>query len=167
MRYLPAFLLLSPVLCLAQSSDVAAPSKPEISELLAKAEEKVTSFEEAVKAVRPDLENQQTDLLSKDVNAATSAHRTIAGLQHNGPSAYRLVTLISNLDDITLNASKTGTVVILVRNGKIDAETQAKLTLLWTAQNTCSDISELLLHATLRLIQSQEDRLAHLTAETH
>jgi len=161
MRCLVPAIVLLPILCSAQEAKPAAPSKEEISELVAKAEEKVTSFEDAVKHVRPVLESQQTDLLSKDTGVAENAHKLIRGLQRNGPSAYALVALIATLDDISLNASRTATLVIMGGPSQINAEMQARLTMLWNAQNSCSDISELILHATLRLIQSEESTLNH------
>ena len=165
MRYLKAIFLILPLCGHAQASKPSAPSREEISELIAKAEEKVGSFEDAVRRVKPILESQQTDLLSKDTGTAENAHRLIRGLQRNGPSAYSLVALIATLDDISLNASRTATLVIMSRPNDIDGETQGKLTLLWNAQNSCSDISELILHATLRLIQSEENMLDRLSTE--
>lgn len=156
MRYLTVILLFLPVCCPAQPNKPTAPSREEISELVAKAEEKVSSFEDAVRHVKPILESQQTDLLGKDAKAAEKAHKLIRGLQQNNPSAYALVALIATLDDISLDASRTATLVIMTGLNKIDAETQGRLTLLWNAQNSCSDISELILHATLRLIEVEE-----------
>jgi hypothetical protein len=150
--------------CWAQTK-AEPPSKEEISELLAKADEKVTLFDEAVQRVKQDLEKQQPDLLRKDFNAATGAHRIIRGLQSDGPSAYGLVGLIATLDDVTLNAAKTATGLLLANNGTIKStETQAKLTLLWSAQNGVYDISELIMHATLRLVQVEEDLLGEITS---
>jgi len=165
MRPLIPALILFPIFCSAQDAKPTAPSREEISELVAKAEEKVTSFEDAVRHVKPVLESQQTDLLSKDRGVAENAHKLIRGLQKNGPSAYALVALIATLDDISLNASRTATLVIMSGPDKIDAEMQARLTMLWNAQNSCSDISELILHATLRLIEVEEGILDHLTAD--
>jgi hypothetical protein len=161
---IPAMILV-PILCSAQGTKPSAPSKEEISELVAKAAEKVNAFEDAVKQVKDILEGQPTDLLGKDTSAAENAHKLIRGLQRNGPSAYALVALIATLDDISLNASRTATLVIMSGPGKIDAETQARLTLLWNAQNSCSDISEMLLHATLRLIQVEEGILNSIPAD--
>lgn len=157
MRCLIPAIVLLPILCSAQGSQPAAPSKEEISELVAKAEEKVTSFEEALKSVKPVFQSEP-DLLKRNTNVAENAHKLIRALQRNGPSAYALVSLIATLDDISLDASKTATLVIMSKN-EIDSETQGKLTLLWNAQNSCSDISELILHATLRLIQTEEATL--------
>jgi hypothetical protein len=165
MRCLIPAIVLFPILASAQGVKPTAPSTEEISELVDKAEEKVTSFEDAVRRVKPVLESQQTDLLTKNTSAAENAHKLIRGLQRNGPSAYSLVALIATLDDISLNASRTATLVIMSKPNEIGAETQGRLTLLWNAQNSCSDISELILRATLRLIQSEESKLNRLADE--
>jgi hypothetical protein len=136
MRELAAILVLFPLLCAAQQTKATAPSKEEVSELLAKADEKVTAFEEALKQVRPDLEEQQPEMFKNYLNAAAVTHTLIKSLRSNGPSAYALVALITALDDVTLDASKTATMVLLTSNEGIkDARTQAKLTSLWSAQN--------------------------------
>ena len=156
-RFVSACVFLRSTTAQVSTDSEAMPSREEIAELLAKAEEKVTAFEQAVNPVRSDLEKQQPDILKRARNAATAAHTLIRGVRSNGPSAYGLVALITALDDVTLNAAKTATAILIMnRCGMDNAATRAKLVLLWESQNSLCDISELITHATLRLIQVEE-----------
>jgi len=154
--------------CLAQQPQTAElPSDAEINELVTKANEKVSAFETAIKLVRSDLDSQEdADLLKKDQTTAATAHEIIHALQKNGPTAYALVALISVLDDMALDSSKTA-LVLLIRQGLSKPQTQANLAILGQASTSCRDISELLLHATLRMIDVEEAVVRRITSEKH
>src|ERR1035441_5345871 len=64
------------------------PSKEEISELVAKADEKVSSFEEAVKHAKPYLDKINPKFAANYLDGASTEHTIIQKLQKNGPSAY-------------------------------------------------------------------------------
>jgi hypothetical protein len=88
-RGLPALLLLSISVVRAFSqTGMSMPSNDEILELLAKAEQKVSGFENAVKGVRPDLDKADPELSKKYVDAGAAAHVIILSIRKNGPSAY-------------------------------------------------------------------------------
>jgi hypothetical protein len=112
--------LLLSVFVLGQNKPVdqgSMPSKEEVSELVAKADEKVSSFEEAVKNAKPHLDKINPKLVTNYLDGASTAHTIIRNLQNNGPSAYGLVSLLATLDDLSLDAS-TASVQLL----RIDEE---------------------------------------------
>src|ERR1700733_4284400 len=107
MRALVVVLLLS-VFVLGQNKSVdqgSMPSKEEVSELIAKADEKVSSFEDAVKNAKPYLDRVNPKLVTNYLDGASAARTIIRNLQKNGPSAYGLVSLLATLDDLSLDAS--------------------------------------------------------------
>jgi hypothetical protein len=143
----------------------AMPSNDEISELLAKAEQKVTGFESAVRSVKPDLDKADPKLSKMYGDAASAARVIISSIRKNGPSAYALTSLVTTLDDLSLDAA-TATVQLLllrVQSGQTAATRLDFVIPLMTSKNECSDISELLMHATLRLIHKEEDVLQKLS----
>jgi hypothetical protein len=134
------------------------PSKEEVSELVTKADEKVSGFEEAVKNAKPHLDRINPKLTTNYMDAASTAHKIIRAMQKNGASAYSLVSLFATLDDLALNAS-TGSVQLLrtdeeqVTKGKQpDVGRLSSVILLNTAGTACNDIAELIMHATLRYV---------------
>jgi hypothetical protein len=93
-----AILLFVGFTCFAQNKSAdtmraTMPSKDEISELLSKADEKVSNFEQTMKAVKPALDITGSGLTSKGLDAASTAHSAIRAVQKNGPSGYGLVGL--------------------------------------------------------------------------
>jgi hypothetical protein len=77
------------------------PSKEEIAEVLAKADEKVSSFEAAIKAAKPRLDQLNPDYAKNDLEGAATAHELIAKTLKNGASAYALVGILITLDDLS------------------------------------------------------------------
>jgi hypothetical protein len=155
----------------ASSQQINMPSNAEIGELLSKADQKVTNFEEAVKQAKPHLDKINSRLSSNYLDAAATAHHLIDGTQKNGTSAYRLVGLLATLDDVSLDAANAS--VLLLRN---DEEQLAKgkqpgvaavssVVALSSAGTAVNDISELLMHATLRFIGAEEQLLGQLLDE--
>jgi hypothetical protein len=151
---LPIFLLTS-WSCFGQEM----PSKEEINELAAKANEKVTVFEQALERAKPFIDEAE---LKKYSEAASTAHMLIRTLQSNGPSAYRLVVLVITMDDLVIDARVIAsnlliTAVKVQAGGKtVPAPAISAVNALDEAASACTDIAELIGHATLRLISVEE-----------
>ena len=75
------------------------PSEKEFSELLAKADEKVSSFEAAVQNAKPGLDRINAKYARNYLGAAATAHSLISKTMKNGPTAYSLVGVLTTLDD--------------------------------------------------------------------
>jgi hypothetical protein len=150
------------------ADQTSMPSNEEISELIAKADEKVSSFEEAVKNAKPYLDKINPKLVTNYLDGASAAHTIIQSMKKNGPSSYGLVSLLATLDDLALNAA-TASVHLLrtdeedVMKGKQpDVGPLSSVLLLNTSSTACNDISELILHATLRYVRVEEQALVKL-----
>lgn len=171
MKVLLVLLLLSlPGFTQTKSADdfSSMPSKEEISELLSKANEKTTAFEEAVKRAKPYLDRIDAKLAANYLDGASTAHLLIESTQKNGASAYRLVGILATLDDLSRNASN-GSVELLrtdeehvAKGNRPDIGVLSSVILLNTAGTGCYDISELLMHATMRFVNVEEQALAKL-----
>lgn len=163
---MPALLLLfvSAVPALSQTG-ASLPSNDEIFELLAKAEEKVSGFETAVKSVKPNLDKADPKLSTMYLDAASAAHVVIVSIRKNGPSAYSLTSLVTTLDDLSLDAATATVQMLLLRiqTGQTGTTKLDFIIPLMTSKNECYDISELLMHATLRYIHAEEDVLEKLS----
>jgi len=145
------------------------PSKDEILELLNKADEKVSGFENAIKIVKSDLDKADPKLSTNYLDGAATAHLMIRAMKHNGPSGYGLVGLMATMDDLSLDAATAGvqlSVQIAVRaQDQTKADVFTPVILLMTSKNECNDISELIMHATLRYIRTEEEALTKLLAK--
>jgi hypothetical protein len=134
---LPALLLLSISAVRAFSqTGTSMPSNDEILELLAKAEQKVSGFENAVKGVKPDLDKADPELSKTYVDAGAAAHVIILSIRKNGPSAYSLMSLVTTLDDLSLDAS-TATIQLLllrIQSGQTAASTLGFIVPLMTSK---------------------------------
>ena len=170
MKTLVVVLLLS-VFVWGQNKPVdqgSMPSTEEVSELVAKADEKVSSFEEAVKNAKPYLDKIEPKFTTNYLGGASTAHTIIRNLQKNGPSAYGLVSLLATLDDLSLDASAASVQLLRtdeehVTNGKRpDVGSLSSVILLGNAGTACNDIAELVMHATLRFVDVEEKILDKL-----
>jgi hypothetical protein len=163
---LPVLLLLSlsavPAFC---QTGTSIPSNDEILELVAKAEQKVSGFENAVKSVKPDLDKVDPKLSTTYAEAGGAAHAIIFSVRKSGPSAYNLMGLVTALDDLSLDAATASIELLLLRvqSGQTAASSLGFLVPLMTSKNECYDISELIMHATLRYIHAEEDVLEKLS----
>jgi hypothetical protein len=143
--------------CWPQNSDV--PSKEEITELVQKADEKVTNFEAANESAKTLVSDS---VFQKGREAASTAHTIISAVKKNGPSAYALVGLIVTLDDVSLNAANGAqgisrrAMADAVSGKTVSLNALAAADALNVAQSSLTDISELITHATLRLIKAEE-----------
>jgi hypothetical protein len=156
-----AFLLCG--LAFAQQS-IEFPSTNEINDLLRKADEKVSAHEKVIKNAKPYLERIGSKVSSNDLDAAADAHTLIKGMLTGGASAYGLVALVATLDDLSLNAARGTTDLLRLEIKEPSEELGGLLLLLSSSATECNDISELLLHSTLRFISAEETILAKLTA---
>jgi hypothetical protein len=144
------------------------PSKAEISELLNKANEKISAFEEAVRRAKPYLDKVGPKLSVNYLDAASTAHLLIESTQKNGPSTYALVGILSTMDDLSLDAANACVRLLQadeeqVTKGKApDAGALGSVVLLTNAGGACNDIAELIMHATMRLIRVEEELLQKL-----
>ena len=141
------------------------PSEREFSELLAKADEKVSAFEAAVKNAKPHLDKINAKYATNYLDAAATAHELISQTLKNGSSAYKLVGVLTTLDDLSLDAA-SGNVLLLsadATKGRLpDAATGSAVLALSTTGTACNDIAELIFHATMRLIAAEETALNKL-----
>jgi hypothetical protein len=147
------------------------PSTSEFGELVGKADQKVAMFEQAVKIAKPHLDNANPKLSANYLDGASTAHDIIKAIQKNGPSAYALVLLITTLDDLSLDAAKGSLTLLIVDEGRVakgqspDSGAQTSVLSLSNAGDGCTDIAELLMHATARFIQAEEEILGKLLPE--
>jgi hypothetical protein len=105
----------------------------------------------------------------KGIELSGQADSAIAAVRKNGSSAYALVGLVIILDDMSLNATRAYAVTMVVALGENRSDLKSHGTddfqNLAQAGKNCYDISELLLHPTLRLIAVEEQTLRELTAQ--
>jgi len=147
------------------------PSEAEIGELTAKATEKVDVFKKTLDSVKPYLDKADPSAYSKDMNAAENANMILGILKKNGPTGYGLVSLLTVLDDLDLDATQDSTAILIygtkaMTEGKQppDGMTAAVL-MLTSSASSFYDISELVMHATLRFVAGEEAILNQVFAE--
>jgi len=158
-------LLLISSAAFAQSS---MPSTEEINELVSKADEKVTAMEGAIKTAKPLMDRIDPAATKKDLEAASVAHLTIKAIKSKQADAYLLVSLLSILDDLDSDAATTSVELLanqsasLANGERPDPRIMGVLSLLSNARIGCRDISELVLHVTLRYVENEEMLLSKL-----
>jgi hypothetical protein len=147
------------------------PSEAEIGELTAKAAEKVEAFQKTLDSVKPFLDKADPSAYKKDLETINIARTILASLKKNGRSAYGLVGLLATLDDLDLVATQDSTEILLfgtraMADGRQppDGMTTAVL-MLTSAASSFHDISELVMHATLRFVAGEEAALAQIFAD--
>jgi hypothetical protein len=143
------------------------PSEAEIGELLDKASEFIANYQRAFTNAKPILSKAPSDFYDKKSDLPARANEVIASIKTNGSTAYRLVGLISMLDDMSLTASRASLQVAVLgikdsSESKVNAHWQTDMVAVAQAGQSCYDISELLLHATLRYIAVEEAALRTL-----
>jgi len=145
------------------------PSDEEIGELLDKATEYVQAYQRTFTNAKHTLDEAPTPgFLDKANQLCTQATTAISAIKKNGPSAFALVSLIAVLDDMSLNAARASSMSMIVgmREDKGDSANHAIQDFqdLAQAEKNCYDISELILHATLRYIAVEENALSRIFA---
>jgi hypothetical protein len=150
------------------------PSQEELSELLAKADENVSNFENAVRNAKPQLDKIDTKYATNYLDAASTAHLLIGATNKNGPSAYRLIGVLATLDDLSLDAASGSAFLLGADEDRVvskgaapDMGTRSDLLTLTAAGKACNDIAELLLHATLRFVNVEEQTLNMLIPKSN
>ena len=143
------------------------PSEEEIGELLNKANEYVKTYRETFTTTKRSLDKAPTPgYYEKGMELSTQASDVISAIKKNGSTAYALVGLIGVLDDMSLNAARASaaTMVVALGENKSNPKDNAMQDFIDLAQaeKNCYDISELLLHATLRYIAVEETALRTL-----
>jgi hypothetical protein len=144
------------------------PSTQEMLEILAKADEKVSSFEVAIKMAKPRLDKLNPDYAKNYLDGAATAHELISKSTKNGPSAWTLVAILVTLDDLTLSATKATLYLTAgynqdaIQGKQPDTILISTLGSLTAAGTACNDIAELLAHMTLRYINAEEQLLSTL-----
>lgn len=145
-------------------SGQSLPSEEEIGDLLNKASEYVQTYRQTFTNTKPSLDKAPTPgFFDKGIELSSQASGSIAAIKENGSSAYALVGLIAILDDMSLNAARASamTMILALEEDKTDPKNHAMEDFqnLAQAEKNCYDISELLLHATLRYIAVEEKAL--------
>jgi hypothetical protein len=145
------------------------PSEREFSELLAKADEKVSAFEAAMKNAKLHLDRIDPKYATNYLDAASTAHLLISKTIQNGASAYALVGVLTTLDDLSLDAANGSAFLlaadadrVVTKGASPDAAVRNALLELSSAGTACNDIAELIFHATMRLIAAEETALKEL-----
>jgi hypothetical protein len=167
--------LLTAILATAQSKrepaqQIQIPSQAEMNELLSKTVQKVTAFQDAVNTAKPMLDKIDPKLSVNYLDAAATAQLMAKSMQQNGASAYGLVGLLSTLDDLSLDTADASVLLLkadeeqTLKGHPPDVTRLALVLQFQNVQNGTNDISELLMHSTLRLIQAEEAVLDKLTS---
>ena len=143
------------------------PSQEEIGELLSKTNEYVEIYRQTFTTAKPSLDKVPSKgFYEKGLELSSQASAAIKAIQKNGPSAYALVGLIAILDDMSLNAARATAELMLlgIQEDRSNPKSHAMddLQSVAGAEKNCYDISELLLHATLRFIAVEERALHNL-----
>jgi hypothetical protein len=143
------------------------PSEAEIGELVNKASEYVETYRRTFTNTKSSLDKAATRGFDQSaVTLADQASEVIAAIKKNGSTAVALVSLLTILDDMSLNAQKASAQVMLVamledRTDRTNHGMQDFQDLAQAGKN-CYDISELLFHSTIRYISVEETALRTL-----
>jgi hypothetical protein len=144
------------------------PSTDEINDLLSKASEYVAEYRMTFKNAKPTLDKTPTPGFNERADELCGQATTIiTAIKKNGPTAYALVTLVGVLDDMSLNGARASamSMIVAMQQGSGDSNRHALEDVqdLAQAEKNCYDISELILHPTLRLISFEEKVLRNLS----
>jgi hypothetical protein len=130
------------------------PQKGELIPLLTKTDEKIVEFEKSILGLKADIERVDPGATAKITTGAAAAHQIIAQMLSDGHTAGRLVALLPSLDDFTRHASRES--LLLVLNGIATNSPAKDISGLASVGNSLYDISDLLLHTTLRAVNSND-----------
>jgi hypothetical protein len=143
------------------------PSTEEVNDLLSKASEYVAVYDTTFKNAKATLDKSPTPGFPERATELCSQANTIIGaIKKNGMSAYALVALVGVLDDMSLNAARASAIEVMMglQGDSPDSKHRASQDMVDLAQagKNCYDISELILHSTLRYIAVEENLLKTL-----
>jgi hypothetical protein len=106
----------------AGSSELAnMPSEAEIGELLSKASEYIETYKRTFAAAKGSLEKaSQLGFYDRSATPCAQASQAISAIKKNGSTAVALVSLIADLDDMSLNGARApaSTLVLAVGEDK-------------------------------------------------
>jgi hypothetical protein len=146
------------------------PSQAEINELLDKAREYVATYR------RTFANAKDTLVKSSDPDFATSANTLcdqaeglIATIKKSGSTGASLLSMLTVLDDMSLNASKASAAAMMVavtenRSVKTNHAMQDFQDLAQAGKN-CYDISGLLFHATFRYVSVEDEVIRQISIQ--
>jgi tRNA splicing ligase len=143
------------------------PSEAEIGELVNKASEYVDTYRQTFKNAKGSLDKApNTGFDERAAALCTQASEVIAAIKKNGSTAVSLVSLLTILDDMSLNGARASasTMIVAMREDRSNPSNHAMQDFqdLAQAEKNCYDISELLFHATIRYISVEETALRTL-----
>jgi hypothetical protein len=150
------------------SSEVSSmPSEAEIGELVNKASEYVDTYRQTFKNAKGSLDKApNTGFEERAATLCGQASEVIAAIKKNGSTAVSLVSLLTILDDMSLNGARASasTMIVAMSEDKSNPSNHAMQDFqdLAQAEKNCYDISELLFHATIRYISVEETALRSL-----
>jgi hypothetical protein len=138
------------------------PSNEEVMDLLNKTDEKLDSLQKALDGAKTILEKAQPGMYRQTSTLVSTGHTLIAAMHKNGFSAYALVALISDLDDIYINVAFSELHIYRLTadaavNHQPSLNTSESFLEIAEEGKGLYDMSELLLHTTLRLVKTEED----------
>lgn len=152
-----------PSLLRAQAGQ-SIPSREEIDELISKADQKIVILQQALTSARPQIEERAPDLWKNAMGTISTIHKLIDIMRERGPSAYRLVALNATLDDVS--RASLLSVIVAMSSRPLNPADESRLAAITSAEVSCFDISELLGHAALRLINAEEGILDQLSTKS-
>jgi hypothetical protein len=111
------------------SSDVPSmPSEEEIGELISKASEYVDTYKQTFKSTRASLDKAPSPgFYEQGMTLCDQAYSVIAAIRKNGSTAAALVSLLTILDDMSLNAAKASasTMILAISQDKSSRDSHA------------------------------------------
>src|SRR5258708_9561881 len=144
-------MLVSPAIATPQNSKEAIselqrnmPSEKEFADLLAKADQKVSTFEAAVKDAKTRLDKIDAKYAANYLDGAATAHSLLSKTIKNGSTAYAIVGILTTLDDLSLDAATGGAFLLAANQG----QTTPEMLTLSAAGTACNDIAQFIFHAT-------------------
>ena len=145
----------------------AMPSEAEIGELISKASEYVDTYRRTFTNTKASLDKAPPPgFYEKAMEECADASRVISAIKKNGSTAVALVSLIAILDDMSLNGARASAATMMVAvsedRGNPSNHAMQDFQEIAQAEKNCYDISELLLHATIRYISAEENALRTL-----
>jgi predicted nucleic acid-binding Zn-ribbon protein len=151
----------------ALSAVPSMPTEAEIGELISKASEYVDTYRRTFTNTKASLDKAPTPgFYEKAIEECTQASEVISAIKKNGSTAVALVSLIAILDDMSLNGARASASTMLVAmsedRAKSSDHAMQDFQDIAQAEKNCYDISELLLHATIRYISAEENALRTL-----
>jgi len=152
------------------TSTVSLPSEAEIGELLDKATEYVATYRRTFTNAKSTLaKSNEPGFYQAAITQCDQANEVISTIKKDGSSGTSLLSILTILDDMSLNAAKASSAAMLValtedRSIKTNHGMQDFQDLAQAGKN-CYDISELIFHATFRYVAFEDDIIRKIAAQ--